>query len=320
MVIAQSATYPSTTATSRGKTNNLRKDVAVMGIYEICNLYNGKATAYVGSSADVGARWRQHRFDLRGSTHHNKHLQRAWVKYGSAAFEWYIIEEVYDEAELLEREQYWLDRFLENPDACYNMAHRAESPMRGYKHSKETRRKMSEGQKGKKLTEETKKKMSEANKGKKLTEEHRRNISESKKGNQYGLGHRVSEEARQKISEAKQGHSVGKGTPKSPEHRRKISEGLRGNSNALGHKRSEETKRKIGESHRGLHHTEEAKRRMGAANARPYPAFIHQETGEIIPAGMNLCKLCRERGLHRGRMYDVVYGQRNHHKGWTLGE
>ncbi len=86
----------------------------------------------------------------------------------------------------------------------------------------------------------------------------------------------------------------------------------------------------------GRSHTEEARRKMRlAAQSRPpvseetrsclseslagsYPAFVHQETGEIIPAGMNLRALCRERGLARRCMWGVKTGKRPHHNGWVL--
>ncbi len=73
---------------------------------------------------------------------------------------------------------------------------------------------------------------------------------------------------------------------------------------------TEETKTKIsrassGENHSmfGEHHTEEAKAKIGKANigneysAKPHPAFYNTSTGEYIPEGINLAKMCREYGL-----------------------
>lgn len=249
----------------------------MMGIYEICNLQDGKATAYVGSAVDVQQRWWQHQSLLRHGHHHNPHLQRAWDKYGEAAFEWGIVEEVQDEANLLGREQHWLDRYLETPDTCYNIARCAESPMRGHNHTEETKRRMSEARSGVPKTAEHRRRMSEANRGKKLSRETKRKISEAHKGKKH------SEESKRKIGEAH------KGMGHSKEARRKISEALRGNQ-------------------------------YGKATARPYPAFVHHETREIIPAGTNLRELCRERGLNSSHMSAVKNGKRKSHKGWTLLE
>ena len=44
----------------------------------------------------------------------------------------------------------------------------------------------------------------------------------------------------------------------------------------------------------------------------------HKVEGGIIPAGVNLSRMCRERGLDKGHMGDVKNGKRPHHKGWTL--
>ena len=66
--------------------------------------------------------------------------------------------------------------------------------------------------------------------------------------------------------------------------------------------------------------TEEHKRKVGNANAKVYPAFVHSKTGEIIPSGHNLTKLCREQGLDPRLMWPVVHGKRKSHKGWRLLE
>lgn len=84
----------------------------------------------------------------------------------------------------------------------------------GQKHSKETKRKMSEARKGENLSLETRKRMSEAGKVKVFSEEHRRNMSESSKGKKH------SEETKRKLS------NINKGRKHSEETKRKISEAL----------------------------------------------------------------------------------------------
>jgi nitrate reductase alpha subunit len=84
----------------------------------------------------------------------------------------------------------------------------------GYKHTTETKQKMSEAGKGRKLppfSEEHRKNMSEARKGMKLSEEHRKKISKA------GKGRKASEATRKKLSEAR------KGIKFSNEHKKKLS-------------------------------------------------------------------------------------------------
>ncbi len=98
---------------------------------------------------------------------------------------------------------------------------------KGYKHSNETKHKISLA-------------ISKAKKGCKLSEQHRKNISKS------NIGHVVSEETRRKISLSNKGLKL------SEEARRKLSEAKKGHEAwNKGKTLSEEQKRKMSESHRG---------------------------------------------------------------------
>lgn len=200
--------------------------MSIAGVYEIVNLYDGKASSYIGSSVDIEKRWRHHRFTLCAGQHDNVYLQCAWDKYGEDAFVFSILEEVEGDM-LLVMEQEYLDDYFDRGH-CYNIARDAVASMRGKIFTKEHRdriseankdqvpwhkgrtnvyseeslRKMSDAQKGKKCTEETKRKMSEANKGKTLSEEHKRKVIKAL------VGHAVSEETRRKISNGLMGHVV----------------------------------------------------------------------------------------------------------------
>lgn len=88
-------------------------------------------------------------------------------------------------------------------------------PAKGFKHSDESKRKMSTAHKGKKLTKEHAKNIGLAQKGRTHSEETKKKLSEIFKGRE------VSEETRKKMSEAAKKRRL------SPEHRRKISEALR---------------------------------------------------------------------------------------------
>ena len=86
----------------------------------------------------------------------------------------------------------------------------------------------------------------------------------------------------------------------------------------MGYRHTDAHNRRIGDAHKGKENSEETKRKMGVANAKPYPAFIHRDTGEIIPAGVNLSRMCQGRGLDQRNMHRVKSGKQSHHKGWML--
>jgi hypothetical protein len=64
---------------------------------------------YVGSAVNLHERRRSHWTALRGGTHGNKHLQRAWRLHGEANFEFQVVELVRP-SRLLATEQSWLDK------------------------------------------------------------------------------------------------------------------------------------------------------------------------------------------------------------------
>lgn len=77
------------------------------GIYQITCLLTGKV--YIGSAVNLYQRRHQHWSDLRLNRHRNPILQRAWNKYGEAAFAFAVVELVEDKTTLLQREQWHLD-------------------------------------------------------------------------------------------------------------------------------------------------------------------------------------------------------------------
>lgn len=76
------------------------------GIYVIRNTANGKV--YVGSAVNIKGRWAVHKHGLRRGKHHSQRLQRAWNKYGEAAFVLETLELCCVDL-LLEREQSYFD-------------------------------------------------------------------------------------------------------------------------------------------------------------------------------------------------------------------
>lgn len=89
----------------------------IIGVYSIQNKHNGKR--YVGCSTNIQNRWKNHKYMLKNGKHENSHLQGAYDKYGSDAFEYSILERC-DIDILQEREEYWIAYYNSKNDG-YNM-------------------------------------------------------------------------------------------------------------------------------------------------------------------------------------------------------
>ena len=88
-----------------------KNDRKKCGIYCIRNIVNSKV--YVGKAKDIYNRIQGHIYALRRkSKDENRHLINAWFKYGEDAFEYFVIEELeFDEEILKVRELYWIDDY-----------------------------------------------------------------------------------------------------------------------------------------------------------------------------------------------------------------
>lgn len=204
------------------------------GIYVIINKINSKV--YVGQAININRRWKQHKYKLKKNKHTNKHLQNAWNKYGEENFEFMILE-ICNEYFLDKKEKYYIRQLysiLKN--FGYNKIYGGKSN----RHTEETKKKISEGNKGKIVTEEsrirmskshkgeipwnkniprdeeTKRKISNTLKGRTLTEETKIKISNTLKGRIF------TDETKNKISNAL------KNKPKSEEHKIKMSNAFKG--------------------------------------------------------------------------------------------
>lgn len=203
------------------------------GIYKITNLVNDKV--YIGSALNLKRRFHEHISSLTSGTHFNRHLRRAWLKYGSENFKFEILEEC-DSTFLLEREQYYIDTY-NSVELGYNILPTAYSSL------------------GRRLSEVIKKKISETRK---------RLIKEGKVTNYFKKGRVPSTSTLQKMSDAKKGK---KRPPRSEEIKKKVSEAKKGKPWSSNHKKtrplpSEEAKKKMSESHKGKHTSLEATLKM----------------------------------------------------------
>jgi len=168
------------------------------GVYTITQAGSGKV--YVGSSVDIRRRWQDHRRHLRRGSHPNGHLQAAWTKYGEDAFVFAVVE-VAEPADLIEREQSWLDDLQPFGDRGFNLSPSAYT-LRGFR-----------------FTDEQRAKVARALTGKRKSPEHRANLWANRE---------LTPEARDRM--AANGRA-GRGRPKSPEHRERIGAAQRGSAN-----------------------------------------------------------------------------------------
>lgn len=82
-------------------------DLRQSGIYCIRNIVSRRI--YVGSAVNISARWIEHKKRLRLGTHHSQVFQRSWNKHGQDAFQISVLEIVDNAANLVSREQVWID-------------------------------------------------------------------------------------------------------------------------------------------------------------------------------------------------------------------
>lgn len=178
-------------------------------IYAYTNLESGRM--YIGQTIDPERRFKEH---LTANYKQGWHID---YQNNPDKYEYSIIEMNVPEDKLDEREIYWIS-FFDTYNNGYNL-NEGGGGIRGYRHTEETKKKMSDNNTGesnpfygKHHTEESKKKMSESlagktawNKGQKMSDEFTKKVSNSLIGNTRHLGKKHSEEAKKRMSEANKG-------------------------------------------------------------------------------------------------------------------
>lgn len=128
-------------------------------IYQIKNIVNNKI--YIGSTIRATyIRKYEHFSELKNNKHCNNHLQKAWNKYGEDKFEFSILEtfifpDTYSsiiKVEYITSREFYLINLL---SANYNIKKDITIGNTGYKHSEETKRKISESNKTKTPSKKT---------------------------------------------------------------------------------------------------------------------------------------------------------------------
>lgn len=185
------------------------------GVYSILHAASGKS--YVGSAVHLAKRHAQHQRMLRAGKHHNVKLQRAWDKYGEGAFVFKVLEHVPERADLLKREQAWIDG-LDAVAKGFNLTPTAGSIL-GLKFTDESRQRMSLAATGKPKSPEHVANVAASLKGRKMTPEQCQKMRDAKLGKTFGPR---APEVGKKISAAL------KGRPLSGEHRQKLADAKRG--------------------------------------------------------------------------------------------
>lgn len=294
------------------------------GIYSITHTGSGKF--YIGSSVNVERRWLDHKKLLRAGKHHSIHLQRAWSKHGEASFAFEIlIACALDELQGIE--QIAINEF----SPVFNMTDCVASPMRGKKHTAETRAKISAKRAGQIVSVETRaklsaarstwvlsdasrKKISVARTGMKFTPEHRANISVAKSGKP---GRPVSDELKRRISQKLVGHAVSQSTRdavrtahlgmKAPAATRKKMSDSQTNRHAARGGVSAETKAKISAAN---------KQRAAARSARiTHCPQGHEYTDANTYIGSHNSRACRACAREHMREVRAAKKQMSHTQG-----
>jgi group I intron endonuclease len=193
-----------------------------MQIYAITNTVTGKQ--YIGQTVrDLAARLRAHIYAIN-KKNRCPAIADAIKKYGPDMFTIRCLEECDSLDHMNEREKHWIQSLSTMVPHGYNLNEGGNGSL-GFRHTAESRLKMTKWQLGKKLTPE-----------------HRAKVSASLLGNTRARGVKHSDETKAKVSAASKGRKHG---PISEDHRRKLAEAR------LGMKASEEVKQKMSIAHRG---------------------------------------------------------------------
>lgn len=226
---------------------------------------------YVGSTQCVRSRWYHHRYALRHGRHANPRLQRAWTKYGEAAFTFSVLARPVI-AHLLAVEQSFLDYYTHLAGTSVYNAHRYAGTARGYAHSDETKSKIGQSKRGRPMPPHVRDALITANTGRSVPDEVRQRIAAKLHGRT------PSQETRRKLSERNKGQKpsalaiersreYNRTHTQSPESRLKRSIALRGKPQLPRGPLSEETRVKIGDALRDRKKSPETLVRMRAAKA-----------------------------------------------------
>ena len=239
-------------------------------VYKITCIPSNKS--YIGISVHEPEKYRI-REHLSGKG--NRYIANAVKKYGKDAFTHEILEENVFPELLPDLEVAYIKKFNTVRPNGFNLTSGGEGCL-GYKHTEESRLKMSKIQKRRKRSPhslETRRNISEAHTGKKKSPEHIRKISEAKKGKpSWHKGKKRSKETCERIGRASKGRvSPNKGKPRTQKEKENISRAvkrsLKGRSPwNKGKSLSQETRDKISQTKLNNPPSQETREKIGSAN------------------------------------------------------
>lgn len=227
------------------------------GIYEIVNQVNGKR--YIGSAINFDRRCNQHRSRLTNGSHHNRHLQQAWAKYGPDAFTFRLLRSCEPE-DLIRLEQ----QAIEELSPEYNVCRIAGSTL-GVTLTIETRQKIGARMRGRQRSPEAIEASASKLRGRKLPIERIAHLV----GNSHAVGTKHTAEWKAANAERMRGRDHSK----SPEHRAKLAEALKGVTH------SEERRERQSTGQRG--------KKRGPYKLDPAKAEERRQAGKALAAKIN---------------------------------
>lgn len=269
--------------------------------------------AYIGSTKDFYKRRTQHLYRLRTGTHGCDAMKSAYAKYGASNLTFEILERC-DVADLINREQWWIDNHLTKFGRMYNSSSIAGRP----EHTPEVRAKISASQKGRKTSEETRLAHSVRMTGTKHTEETKAKMRQSSiktdakdrliAMNKSRAGRVTSEETKEKLRLIKRGRKL------SEAHKAAMREGQRRRYERDGGI-SEDAKAKIS-AHRGRKNrprtpeeiAESQAKRKATREANGSNKITDAQADIIRTSGDSAAVLAEKYGLHPTTIYAIKRG------------
>lgn len=85
--------------------------------FECISECKAKGRRYIGSTENLKLRYFYHLKGFKERTHHNPELMK-WYNKKNIKFKFYILERVLNKSQRFEREQFYIDKYMDN---CFNL-------------------------------------------------------------------------------------------------------------------------------------------------------------------------------------------------------
>jgi group I intron endonuclease len=266
------------------------------GIYQIKNKSNGKI--YIGSARRFQKRFAEHVRQLNNGTHHNRHLQASWNKWGKDKFIFEIIETVVgDKVARTLREQWHLEQHFDKWHLCYNSVKNCIQTYKGIADPDLFAEKMMA----------LKKAFYQTERGRKALDL----ISKSKRGKSYieQFGPERAAEIVKKISDYK---VVEMNKPEVKENLRQIRLG-KTEIEIFGVEKAKEIKEKRSKARKGRYTGKENSRFRVITDIK-----LISPDGDIHTSINGIKDFATEHNLSPNHLCELLHGKRKSHKGWRV--